>query len=149
MKRIVLPLCLTLTCCGKKPAGQAVYGPNCGICHHGGGGMPGETPPLVGRLDIIAQTPEGRHYLATVLLNGLRGSFKTQGYGYNYSMPAYRDRLTDQQISDTLNWLIARGQTQPAPIIAPADIASARMQPGDPATSYQERKLLEQKHPLP
>ncbi|KXV34002.1 c-type cytochrome [Gluconobacter thailandicus] len=149
MKRIVLPLCLALTSCGKKPAGQAVYGPHCGICHHGGGGMPGETPPLVGRVDVIAQTPEGRHYLASVLLNGLRGSFTTQGYGYNYSMPAYRDLLTDQQISDTLNWLIARGQIKPAPVITPAEIARARTTPGDPATSYQERKLLEQKHPLP
>ena len=149
MKRIAFLGCLALASCGKKPAGQAVYGPNCGICHHGGSGMPGETPPLVGRVDFIAQTPEGRHYLANVLLNGLRGSFTTQGYRYNYSMPAYRDRLTDQQIADTLNWLIARGNIKPSPTITPAEVASARAQQGDPAASYQERQLLEQKQPLP
>lgn len=149
MKRIALPLCLALTSCGKKPAGQAVYGPNCGICHHGGSGMPGETPPLIGRLDVIAQTPEGRHYLATVLLNGLRGRFDTQGYRYDYSMPAYRDRLSDQQIADVLNWLIVRGQSKPTPALTAAEVASVRAQPGDPATSYQERQILNQKHPLP
>ncbi|QDH16374.1 c-type cytochrome [Swingsia samuiensis] len=149
MKRFLLFLCISLACCGKKSPGQTAYGPNCGICHHGGKGMPGEIPPLVGRLDIIAQSPEGRRYLADVLLNGLHGPFTTQGYTYNYSMPSFRDRLNDQEISEILNWLISRGETKPSPIITPQDIAHARLLSGDPALTYKERQNLNLKHPLP
>ncbi|GBD56895.1 c-type cytochrome [Gluconobacter wancherniae] len=149
MKRITFLVLLALASCGKKPPGQAAYGPHCGICHHSGSGMPGEVPPLVGRLDIIAQTPEGRHYLADVLLNGLEGHFRTQGYDYNFSMSPFRSQLTDQQISDILNWLISRGNTKPAPTISPADIAAARAQSGDPSATYRERMKVNAQHPFP
>ncbi|NVN43168.1 cytochrome c [Asaia siamensis] len=116
---------LALAGCGKKSAGQKLYGPNCGICHHGGSGLPGEVPPLAGRLDIIAKTPEGRDYLARVMLNGLDGPITANGGHYNFSMPSFR-RLTDEQLSLILNWLISRGTTTPAPVITPDIFAAAR-----------------------
>lgn len=116
---------LALAGCGKKSAGQKLYGPNCGICHHGGSGLPGEVPPLVGRLDIIAKTPEGRDYLARVMLNGLDGPIKANGGRYNFSMPSFR-RLNDEQLSLILNWLISRGTTNPAPVLTPDVFAAAR-----------------------
>ncbi|WP_245528475.1 c-type cytochrome [Gluconobacter morbifer] len=145
----MLPAFLALSCCGPKPAGKVVYGPHCGICHHGGGGMPGEIPPLVGRLDLIASTPEGRHYLVDVILDGLRGPFVTQGYRYDFSMPPFRRLLDDQQVADVLNWLIERGDSRPAPRITPQEVARARAQPGHPAATYHERQILDGKYPLP
>ncbi|QDH25734.1 cytochrome c [Neokomagataea tanensis] len=153
------PACRTLLCgfvllaslsaCGRKSPGAHVYGPHCGICHHGGGGMPGETPPLVGRLDIIAQTPEGRTYLANVLLYGLEGPFKTQGYSYRYSMPGFASQLSDHDIAVTLNWLIDQGETKPAPHITDAEVAAARTHIGTPTSTYKLRATLDQTHPLP
>ncbi|WP_336759992.1 cytochrome c [Asaia sp. VD9] len=116
---------LALSGCGKKSAGQKLYGPNCGICHHGGNGLPGEVPPLVGRLDLIAKTPAGRDYLARVMLNGLDGPIRANGSRYNFSMPSFR-RLSDEQLSLILNWLIERGATKPAPHIGPEIFARAR-----------------------
>lgn len=149
---LVLSLVMTaLFCssCGRKEPGAQAYGPNCGICHHGGGGMPGEIPPLVGRLDIIAQTSAGRHYLANALLYGLQGPISTQGYHYNYAMPAFGDRLSNREIADVLNWLIARGETKPAPHITEDEVAAARAHVGDPTYSFKLRKSLDQAHPLP
>nr|WP_294916519.1 cytochrome c [uncultured Neokomagataea sp.] len=144
-----LALLTSLSACGRKSPGAHIYGPHCGICHHGGSGMPGETPPLVGRLDVIAQTPEGRAYLANVLLYGLQGPFKTQGYSYNYSMPGFAAQLSDHDIAEVLNWLIERGSTKPAPQITDAEIAAARSHPGTPISSFKLRTTLDQTHPIP
>lgn len=137
-----------LSGCGRETPGRKLYGPNCGICHHGGDGLPGEIPPLAGRLDVIASTPEGKRYLANVLLNGLAGPIKAKGEDYDFGMPSFR-RLTDEQISLILNWLISRGKTSPLPVITPEDIATARRDKGDPESSHKERVELDKLHPIP
>jgi len=139
---------LALSGCGKKSPGQKLYGPNCGICHHGGNGLPGEVPPLVGRLDLIARTPEGRDYLARVMLNGLDGPIMANGTRYNFSMPSFR-RLSDEQLSLILNWLISRGATQPVPVMTPETFASARKQEIGSNRVHELRKALESKGQIP
>nr|WP_245825204.1 cytochrome c [Neoasaia chiangmaiensis] len=143
-----MTLTLLLSGCGKQPPGRRLYGPNCGICHHGGAGLPGEIPPLVDRLDVIAQTPEGRRYLADVMLNGLAGPIMANGEKYNFGMPSFR-RLDDQQIALILNWLIARGETKPAPVMTPHDIAEARKHRLDPQSTHKERDQLSRIQPVP
>ncbi|GBQ16307.1 c-type cytochrome [Swaminathania salitolerans] len=147
---------LALTGCGKKSAGQKLYGPNCGICHHGGHGMPGEVPPLVGRLDLIAQTAEGRDYLAHVMLYGLDGKILANGQKYNFSMPGF-GRLSDAQLALILNWLIARGHHDagsnggdtPAPVMTPEIFARARQTPMGSNHVHALREGLSAKGQIP
>lgn len=145
---ITLLAALALTGCGKKSPGQKLYGPNCGICHHGGSGLPGEVPPLVGRLDLIARTPEGRDYLARVMLNGLDGPIEANGSRYNFSMPSFR-RLDDEQLSLILNWLISRGATKPAPQITPQELAKARQEEIGSNRVHAIREALSAKGQIP
>lgn len=120
-------LVLVLAGCKPKTPGQKLYGFNCGICHHSGGGQPGEFPPLVGRLDVIAQTPEGRKYLAAVMINGLNGPITAGGSSYDFSMPPF-SRLSDKDLALILNWLISQGKTTPSPTISPDLFSEARAQ---------------------
>ncbi|OUJ04417.1 cytochrome c [Acetobacter malorum] len=138
---------LFLTACTPK-SGAGLYGTNCGICHHGGDGMPGAVPPLVGRIDRIASTPEGRKYLADVLMNGVSGPIKANGQPYEAEMPPFR-YLQDEQVAQILTWLSSRGQTSPAPQITTADIAAARATRKSAGMVALEREELDHKAPLP
>ncbi|MFT8676540.1 MAG: cytochrome c [Acetobacter sp.] len=133
-------------CSRKSP--KSLYGSNCGICHHSGDGMPGEVPPLVGRLDRIASTAEGRHYLANVLMNGVSGPIKANGLRYNAEMPPFR-YLSDDDVAAILTWLSSRGQTKPAPEITAADIAQARAVRQSAGKIASERENLDRLHPIP
>lgn len=143
-----LILALALSGCGRQPAGQRLYGPNCGICHHGGGGLPGEIPPLSHRLTTIAQSQAGRAYLVDVLLNGLMGPITADGKPFNFSMPSFR-RLSDEEISLILNWLIDRDTQNPPPRITAAEVALARQKRLSPFAVHEERDALNAQHALP
>jgi len=134
--------------CGRKSGGHMAYATNCGICHHGGGGMVGETPALTGRLDIIAKTPAGRHYLASVLLNGLGGPITAGGDHFNGMMPSFR-RLDDAQIAAILTFLSSRGETRPAPVFDAREIAALRLPERSPGDVAEERARLDSRTPLP
>ncbi|GBQ28915.1 cytochrome c-552 class I [Acetobacter estunensis NRIC 0472] len=121
----VMAILLFLGGCSRHPTARYLYGSNCGICHHGGQGMAGSVPPLIGRIDRIAATPEGRAYLAAVLMNGLSGPIKANGSPYNAEMPLFR-YLKDDQAATILTWLSEQGGTKPAPKIMPEDVAYAR-----------------------
>lgn len=141
-------LTIALTGCKERPPGQKLYGPNCGICHHSGTGQLGEFPPLVGRLDIIAQTPEGQRYLAAVMVNGLNGPIKANGAHYNFAMPPFA-RLSDDQLALVLNWLISRGETSPAPVLSSQFIAEARREKIGSAKTHALRSKLQRKGLIP
>ncbi|MBO1325813.1 cytochrome c [Acetobacter sp. TBRC 12305] len=138
---------LVLGGCSRKSP-KTLYGSNCGICHHGGDGMPGEVPPLVGRLDRIASTAEGRHYLADVLMNGVSGPITANGMRFNAEMPPFR-YLPDEDVAAILTWLSQRGQTTPAPEITAADIAQARAVRQSAGKIATERENLDRLHPIP
>ncbi|MBB2190748.1 cytochrome c [Gluconacetobacter azotocaptans] len=147
--RIALLLALSLAACSRHGGpGLARYRPNCGICHHGGEGMKGEIPPLIGRIDQIARTPEGRHYLADVLLNGLNGPLMANGDRYNFSMPSFR-RLSDGDIAAILTYLSAAGDRSDPPVFRAADIAAQRAPALSPSAVADERRALDARHPLP
>lgn len=140
---------MILTACSGKHEGAARYRTNCGICHHGGEGMKGEIPPLIGRIDLIAATAEGRHYLADVLLNGLNGPLDIRGVHYNFSMPSFRNRLTDHEIASILTYLAARGDSARPPVFTAEEIAALRAHPLPPSAVADERRRLDGIHRLP
>lgn len=129
--------------------GVARYRTNCGICHHGGEGMKGEIPPVSGRVDRIATTAEGRHYLIDVLLNGLNGPLDIQGVHYNFSMPPFRAHLSDEEIASILSYLATRGDTYPVPVFRAEEVAAARAQPLASGKVAEERRHLDATYPLP
>lgn len=151
MMRVILPalvLTVLLTGCSRHKSGHALYGFNCGICHHGGQGMAGSVPPLTGRIDRIAATPEGRHYLAAVLMNGLSGPIQVSGSHYRAEMPPFR-YLSDEEVARILNWLSQQGDTRPAPAIKPEEIAAARAHRISAGDVNSLRESLDRSHLLP
>lgn len=138
---------LLVAACSPK-SGSSLYGTNCGICHHGGDGMPGAVPPLVNRIDHIASTPEGRRYLADVLMNGVSGPIKAHGAAYSAEMPPFR-YLKDEEVAAILTWLSQRGNLKPAPTISAADIATARADRKSAGKVADEREELDRIHPIP
>lgn len=135
-------------CSSHHNLGQARYRTNCGICHHGGEGMLGEIPPLTGRIDQIARTPAGRHYLVDVLLNGLNGPLVANGSRYNFSMPSFR-RLSDTEIAAILTYLSASGGRADPPSFAAGDVAAQRAASLGPSRVADERQALDHIYPLP
>lgn len=86
-------------------AGKGVFG-QCSACHMPSGeGVVGAFPPLRGRVASLAETENGRLYLASVLLNGMNGAIKVKDVSYNGFMLAYGHILSDQQISEVLNYV--------------------------------------------
>lgn len=149
-KKLILLLAVLIlpTGCSRHKSSRYLYGSNCGICHHGGEGMAGSVPPLSGRIDRIASTPEGRVYLASVLMNGVSGPIRAAGTRYSAEMPLFR-YLSDQEAATILSWLSRQGQTKPAPEITPEEIATARAHRISAGDVAEMRAKLDLKHPLP
>lgn len=104
-----------------------LYAMRCAMCHQpNAAGLAGQFPRLAGRVGMIAQTPDGRHYLALVLLNGMYGPIKVDGSPLSGMMPTMRG-LKDEDIAGILNHLV---QLKPAAkkqaSFTPAEIARVR-----------------------
>lgn len=109
------------------PAGQQAYAARCSMCHQpSGAGLAGQFPRLAGRLGKMAAKPEGRRYLALVLLHGLYGPITVDGRAVSGVMPTMGS-MSDAAIADLLNHAAAL----PAPTrgVAPftaAEVAKVR-----------------------
>lgn len=131
------------------PSGAELYSQQCAACHQAdAAGMAGQYPPLKNRIDKIAATPEGVHYLADLLTHGMSGAIEAGGDTYVGYMPAFV-QLKDEDIAAILSWVSGLGDSKPPPVIAAADIAAARGRTLTAAGVAQERKALAAQHPLP
>ena len=129
--------------------GAEVYAAQCSTCHQANGvGVLRSYPPLKGRIDKIAASPEGRHYLAEVLVYGMLGRIEAGGTTYYGLMPPFK-RLPDADIAAALSWLSALGDSKPPPVITAADIAAVRGKPLSLSAVVGERNTLAALHPLP
>ena len=135
--------------CGAATPGADLYAQNCSACHQAdAAGAAGQFPPLKNRLDKIAATPEGRHYLADLLIHGMSGSIAAGGDSYVGYMPGLAS-LKDDEIASILNWVSSLGDSKPPPVVTTADIAAARGRTLTPAAVAAERTALAARHPLP
>ncbi|MFS8371132.1 c-type cytochrome [Acetobacter indonesiensis] len=129
--------------------GAAVYNANCSVCHQAGGaGMPGQFPVLKGRIDKIAGTPEGKKYLADVVLNGLHGPIQAGGVSYAGFMPSLK-ALSDDDIAAVLTYVASLSDSKPTPTITADDIKAARSTPKKGSEIQAERNALNAAHPIP
>jgi mono/diheme cytochrome c family protein len=108
-------------------APKATYLARCSMCHQANAqGLAGQFPRLAGRSAQIAQTPEGRHYLARVVLHGMYGSIAVDGQSIAGLMPSMT-AMTDAEIADALNHAITAGKpAKPAAPFKPGEIAAVR-----------------------
>jgi mono/diheme cytochrome c family protein len=108
-----------------QPDGAAAY-KRCAACHLAtGAGVPGAFPPLAGNVRALAQSADGRKYMALVVIKGLSGPLTVEGKAYRGVMPAQGD-LNDTAIAALLDHVVtnvAKGKARP---FTTAEIASAR-----------------------
>lgn len=82
-------------------AGQALYLSNCSLCHGAeGAGIANTMPPLKGNATVGQE--DGRN-LVRVIADGLKSETMSQTDAFG-PMPAYRDRLSAEQIADLANF---------------------------------------------
>ncbi len=107
--------------------GAQTFAAQCSMCHQpSGAGLPGSFPRIAGRVPQIASTPDGRRYLAMVLLYGMIGPISVDGKALNGLMPSMGS-MGDQGVADVLNHVLTLGK--PAKKVAPftaAEIAKVR-----------------------
>jgi mono/diheme cytochrome c family protein len=94
--------------------GKSLFAERCASCHQAQGqGLPGRYPPLT-QLEEWLATPEGRHYVARVVMHGFAGPIEVGGEAYDGLMLTYRWRLKDPQITAVLRYL-AESLNSPRP----------------------------------
>jgi mono/diheme cytochrome c family protein len=85
--------------------GASVY-KKCSICHKSnGGGSSGFYPPLAGNAPKLLGAD--RTYMVKVILYGLEGKIDVGGTTYKRKMPAFGDKLQDDEIAAVLNYVLA------------------------------------------
>jgi mono/diheme cytochrome c family protein len=99
----------------------------CAMCHQAGGeGLAGQFPRLAGRAATIAQSPEGRAYMARVVLWGMAGPITVDGAPLTGVMPGMAS-MTDAEIAEILSHAVTLGKpAKPAKPFKPAEIAAVR-----------------------
>jgi mono/diheme cytochrome c family protein len=106
---------------------KAAFGARCGMCHQAtGDGLAGQFPKLSGRAASIAASPQGRRYMARVILFGMAGPIEVEGARISGVMPGMAT-VTDADIADVLSHVITLGKpAKPAKPFKAAEIAAVR-----------------------
>ncbi len=106
---------------------KAAFSARCGMCHQAtGAGLAGQFPRLSGRAAAIAQAPEGRRYLAKVVLHGQAGPIEVDGTRISGVMPGMSS-VSDAEIAEILSYALTLGN--PAKAAKPfkaAEVAAVR-----------------------
>lgn len=129
------------TALGQPANGQRpeLYLGYCQACHMPDAkGIPGLYPPLERVVDFV-RVPEGRAYLARVVLFGMLGPITVGGETFKGYMPAFREVLDDATVADLLNELITflRADGQQIEGFAPYEPAEIEVWRGRPATANE------------
>ena len=87
-------------------AGKTVFDSSCVACHQSSGqGVPGTFPPLAGYVPKILAKKDGRTTIEHIVLFGMTGEITADGNSYNGTMPTWGKIISDQQITDVLNYI--------------------------------------------
>ena len=102
--------------------GERIYKGACIACHEAdGSGAPRIYPPLPGNANLQSADPTSA---LRIILDGAQ-TVTTPRAPNTGSMPAYREKLSDQEIADVANF-IRNSWGNAAPIVTPAQAAEAR-----------------------
>ncbi|MFN2529169.1 MAG: cytochrome b N-terminal domain-containing protein [Candidatus Baltobacteraceae bacterium] len=102
--------------------GAKVYATNCSTCHGAAGaGVPGSFPPLAGNPFVTGD----KNKVIKVVAKGLHGQVSVKGLNYNGQMPAWSAMLSDQDITDVVNY-IRNSWGNTAPPVTMVDVNKAK-----------------------
>lgn len=109
---------------------KTTYLARCSMCHQASAqGLAGQFPRLAGRSAQIAQTPEGRQYMISVVLHGMYGSIDVDGQPIAGLMPAMA-AMTDAEIAEALNFALTAAKPAKAAVpFKTAEVAAVRASP--------------------
>mgnify|MGYP006208142369 FL=1 len=109
--------------------GEKIYTTQCASCHMAEGEGIAEVFPPLAKSEYL----NDKNRLIKVVLQGVRGPMKINGIEYNSEMPGVK--LTDQQVSDVLNFIRNSWGNKAAPIL-PAEIKAGLKAPSKNYTKY-------------
>jgi cytochrome c553 len=126
--------------------GDQLYVEQCAACHEEDGrGVPGIYPPLADRIGRFAELPEGRAYLARVVIHGLFGPIRVEDRPYDGLMPPQPD-LSDAEIAAILNHVLAGLSPEQLPAdfapLSAAEVAGYREPKATFSAMRKEREAL-------
>ena len=102
--------------------GEQVFGNKCAACHQVSGmGVAGVFPPLAG--DAVVTAKDSAEHIR-IVLRGRQGK-AIGGVAYPSPMPAFVDRLTDDEIAAVINHERTSWSNQ-GPLVTPKDVAALR-----------------------
>lgn len=106
---------------------RAAFVARCAMCHQASGnGLAGQFPRLAGRAATIAQSADGRQYMARVVLYGLTGPITVDDKPLMGVMPGMAS-MSDAEIAEILSHAVSLGKpAKPAKPFKPAEIAAVR-----------------------
>lgn len=109
-------------------AGAIVYSDTCSRCHEpDGSGLPGEIPPLLGNSNALDAT-----YVELVVRDGLSGPIEVLGVAYDDSMRAFGSRLSDDEVTAVVAYVITLAERDPSG----TPTAPIEAEPGNIAEGY-------------
>jgi mono/diheme cytochrome c family protein len=102
--------------------GKEVFVTNCMSCHQENGeGVEGAFPPLIKTEYVTGDTKR----LITIILHGQSGEIVVNDKTYAMEMPA-QSHLTDEEITDVLNYIRNSWGNQSKTTLTPAQVKSLR-----------------------
>ena len=140
----------TLATLEGKPAGAGgaadgaqVYAANCVACHQAtGAGLPGVFPPLAASEWVVAADKVP----VNILLHGITGKLTVKDVAYSGQMPAFKEKLNDDEIAAVLNYVRSNFGNSAGKISA--DIVKAEREAGkdrkDPWNGDEDLNQLKQ-----
>jgi mono/diheme cytochrome c family protein len=129
--------------------GQALFVEQCVACHEEDGrGVPGVYPPIAERLGRFAELPEGRAYLARVLIHGMFGPIRVEDRPYSGFMSPVPG-LSDAEIADLLNYVLTELSQDRLPAdfapLSAEEVVGYRTPKATPSQMRKEREALLEK----
>jgi mono/diheme cytochrome c family protein len=123
----ILAVPLLLAAPARAATGPQNFASHCSMCHQAdGAGLPGQFPRLAGRIGPIAASPEGRHYLISVVLTGMYGKIVVDGQPISGLMPSM-GMMSDKDVADVLNHVVAlKKPAKPVAAFTAAEVAKIR-----------------------
>ena len=102
--------------------GDLVFAGVCQPCHQAHGyGIPGQYPPLAGSEWVL----EDHDTPIRIVLHGLVGPIVVNGKPFNNRMPAFHDKLSNEEIAAVITFARS-GWGNNAPAVTPAQVDSIR-----------------------
>ncbi len=103
--------------------GDQLFAGVCQPCHQSHGyGIPGQYPPLAGSEWLL----EDQETPIRVLLFGLAGPIVVKGRSFNNRMPAFQDKLSNEEIAAVITFVRSQWGNS-APAVTPAQVDSIRL----------------------